>query len=202
MQNSSIGHHHKEILEYLIDYFKNPVQSIRKLPQWGWPSLLILQASLAGISGLMAFLIKPSVRRFLEALFVLPLSSIITTFIITVFFHYTFYFFFRREISLKEIFTLLFLSNIPFFFLYILHPLVPPIVLLGMAVTSLLLIIGLVENFALPKKTIIRLIGSLFIFYLIIWTFQQIRFTAFSSKNKELKTLPGSIDILEKELSD
>ena len=78
---------------------------------------------------------------------------------------------------------------------------IPPITLLGTALTGLLLIVGFVDNFRLPKKQITKLIGGLFLIYVIIWISSSI---SFQKKQQDFRSkhLPESLDILEKELGN
>lgn len=77
--------------------------------------------------------------------------------------------------------------------------LIPPITLVGTALTGLLLIVGFVDNFRLPKKKVTKLICGLFLIYVIIWITSTI---SFQQKSEEFryKHKPENLDILQKEL--
>lgn len=188
-----------ETIQYLKIYFKNPIQAMRHIPDWSWPRLLFLYTAIAALCGALSGLVAMSFTQFLGGLLVLPLSATAIHFIVAGFFYYTFLFFFREEIPLRPIFTVLILANIPMMFLIILSPLIPPVNLLGLIISALLLIVGFVENFRLPRAPIIKLISAMYLLYFALWVFSMIQIT----KKKETfhhKATPESLDILEREL--
>ena len=105
------------------------------------------------------------------------------------------------EVNYQKVFHIVVFANLPFMALYILAGLIPPIKILGFLITSLLLIVGLVENFQAPKRPVIKVVGGLFAIYLVFWVVQMINLAGEKDKVKSLAT-PESLKILEQELEE
>ncbi len=133
------------------------------------------------VLGALSDLLSSQSVTFVRKIIFLPLISIATCFLGACFFYFLFLFIYNRQISFHRTYTLVFLALIPVLVLRILSPLIAPINLIGFAITLILLTVGFVENFQLPKKSIIKVFGGIFTAYFILWAFQQI-----SSSRKEL----------------
>lgn len=189
-----------EVFSYLKRYAKNPVLTVRQVPEWDWPTIIIFQTSLAAASGLVAGLVGKSLAKILGGLILLPVSSTAMIAVGSFFIYYTFLYWFKKEISFRKLFNVLVICNIPFMVLHTISSLLPPILLVGFLITSLLLIVALVENFQAPKKYVIRLIGGLFGAYFIFWAINLVSLVADNEKLKTLAT-PESLQILKDELN-
>ena len=139
----------REIFLALQNYLKHPVQEIRKLPNWEWRRLIIAQVIVTMISGALAGLIHHSLFAVFLNLIFMPTVTLITVFISSLFFFYTFQIFSERIIEFRLIFTAVFFANVPFFIFQIIMVFFPPILLVGLAFTALLLIVAFVDNFQL-----------------------------------------------------
>ena len=188
-----------EVKDYLLAFLKQPLQSIKSIPEWPWPTLLLFAASLAALSSTLNGMISRKLLWVFMGLVTAPIAFVAGIAIVSGFFYYTFYFFFNRELPFKKIYSLLVIASVPNMATYVLEPIAAPFALLGLAATSMLLIVGFVENFELPRKPVTRLIALLFVFYTVIWVFQIIDFTQKQQKFSAPAT-QESLDILEKEL--
>lgn len=187
-------------LKVLLGFAKNPVQGMKVLPEWSWSKLLILMGGFAAICGILRGVVNRSFLDIISGVLVYPVSALLMISIFSGLFYYTFMFFYKRQLSYQRIYTNFTFAVLPSVLLSTISYLVPPITLLGSAVTGLLLVVGFVENFRLPRKSVTKLIAGIFLIYVIIWIFSTI---SFQQKKEEfrMKALPESLDILEKELN-
>jgi hypothetical protein len=189
----------KEAILVLPHFFKNPVQGMRMLPEWDWPTLLILQAAFAAACSVVQNILERDIIGMFTGLIIAPLAHILMIAIGSGFFFYTFMFFFKREIPFRQIYIHLVFASIPVQIVMIVAGLVPPIVLLGAAGTFLLMYIAFVDVFQMERQKTKKMLIGLMALYTIFWATQLVTYT---SKHKTLrqKATPESLDILEKEL--
>jgi hypothetical protein len=191
----------KEILIFLLNYFKNPVIGIRNIPEWDWPTIIVIQGSLSSLCGMLSGFVAQSVSGVFLGLIFFPISSIACHFIISGFFYYTFLFFYQAEVQFRKLYVLTVLANLPFIVMIILSPLLKPIGLIGLAVTGILLLIGFVEHFRLPRRSLSRFLITLYCGYVVLWIFSSLSLTKKEDAFRKMAT-PESLDILEKEFKD
>ncbi|MCB0386861.1 MAG: hypothetical protein KDD43_15815 [Bdellovibrionales bacterium] len=189
----------KEVLGFLLEYFKNPIIGIRQVPEWDWPTVIIVQGALSSICGLLSGVVAQSISGALLGFLFFPISSIATHFIVSGFFYYTFLFFYQSQVAFRRLYIVTVLANLPFIVLTILSPLLRPITLVGLAVTGLLLLVGFVENFQLPKRSIARFLVILYGLYVLMWVVSTLNLNKKETAFRKMAT-PESLDILEKEL--
>ncbi len=164
----------REILSTLVRFFKNPVMVMKQMPEWDWKTLVVLQLLTSLISSLIASLINLNIWKILQGILVIPPVSLMTAGVSSLFLYYAFLFLTQQNLPPKDIFTLVILSNIPFFIFHTFNPFFPPITLLGFLFSALLLVVGLVERFSLPRPLVLKVVGSIWFVYLIIWALGQI----------------------------
>lgn len=163
-----------DIFKNILHFFKNPVTGIRTMPSYDFKSLIIVQLIVSIIAGSISSLFHFSIFGFLHGLIIIPIVSLITSGISTLYIYYSFLFLFQQNLPPKEIFSLVVLSFVPYFIFLSISPFLPPITLLGFLFSAILLTIGLVEKFSFPKKTVIKVVGSLFIIYILIWVWDRV----------------------------
>jgi hypothetical protein len=163
----------KELIDYLIDYVKNPVKKIASLPNWSWSTLFVLHIVLSVASGVLAGLIKFNFLRVAAGLFLMPVVSTIAALLMSMFLYYYFQFFEDRSENFRRLFTLVVLASIPFYLFQILSEYVSFISVIGFAFTSLLAVVALVENFALERKRAQVVSASLFALVFLTWLTNQ-----------------------------
>ncbi|CAE79434.1 Yip1 family protein [Bdellovibrio bacteriovorus] len=164
----------KEVIRYIINYLRHPVEKIKTLPDWNWPLLIMTLVALSILSGVLTGLVPPNFFRIMGGIIVSPMVAAVTTFIGSLFIYYYFQVFEKRTCSLRKIFTLVLFANIPFFIFQVGSELLPPITLLGFAFTALLMAVGLTENFQMEKRRALRLVTILFAIVFIIWLWNRI----------------------------
>lgn len=165
----------REINSYLIPFVKNPIEKIKTIPDWTWTRLIWLQMSIAAATGALAGLVEHKLSwSILVGAFISPILTLITLSIASLFFYYCFQIFSERTLQPRKLFTIVLFANIPQFIFQIVTSYIPPIYLVGLAFTGILLLIGLVENFHLDKKLTIKIISSLYAIFLALWISNKI----------------------------
>jgi len=159
----------KELVEYIIEFVKHPVEKIKSLPDWNWPSLLMLHLVLSVISGVLAGLLKFNLYRIGFGLFLMPIVAMTTALLLAMFLYYYLQFFEHKTESFRKIFTLVVLSSIPFYFFQVVSEYFSFISIIGFAMTSLLGMVGLCENFGVHRKRASIVAGTLFVLVFLTW---------------------------------
>lgn len=190
-----------EAFTYAQRFLKNPMQAIRKPPRWHWPSLLIFQGATSAAAGALTGFVALSFVQILIGFLLIPFSALITTVIVSGLIYYFTLFAFNRELDFRGIFTLVYLAGLPLLASHIVSPLLPPSTLLGISISCVLLLVGLVDHFHLPRKPMVRLIGGLFMVYLLFWVIQWVR-TNQRQETFYREASPQSLKILEEEFKE
>jgi hypothetical protein len=165
----------KQAAQFLMGFARNPVQAMKNCPQWNWATVILVQVVLSVLVGALAGLIAKSWMTFFLNLFVFPISTLLSTAVGSGFFYYTFMFIYQKNTPFRTHYTIVALAYMPFLFLRLLSFLGPTVVLVGFAAMCLLLVVGLVENFDIPRQKVIRLILLLSVLFLIVWVIDVIQ---------------------------
>lgn len=189
-----------EVLRYLVEFLKNPVQGMRTPPQWEWQVLLIFNATLAAAFGVLTGIVKFSFAQIFAGLIVSPISNTFIVIVVTGFFYYTFLFFFKREVPPKKLLAIVILANLAPIAFTPIEAYLPQANIVSLTAMTLLLYVGFVENTGIDRKKIGRLLGGLFVVFLVFWIYSTISIT---QEKKSLKnfTTPGTLDILEQDFN-
>ena len=187
-----------EVKQYLMGFFKNPILSIRNVPDWSWQTVIILDVSMATLSAFLHGVVQLKVTAAVLGVVIAPIFSLLALFVFSGFFYYTFLFFFQRTIELRGIAIVVTLALIPQYILNTLTGLLSVFELVGTGLAGLLLMVGLVENFKLPRKSIIKLITGLYIIFAGFWVYSTLAKQRGTISVKEAVS-PQSLDILKKE---
>jgi hypothetical protein len=163
----------KELLKFIFEFIKQPIDKISRLPEWNWASLFTVHLLLSLASGVLAGLLKLNFYRIAAGLFLMPVVSTISAFLLSLFLYYYFQFFEKRTESFKKLFTLVVLASIPFYLFQIISEYFSPVSLVGFAFTSLLGVVGLCDNFRLEKNRAYRLVGFIFAAVVATWVLNQ-----------------------------
>jgi len=190
-----------QAIHTLPHFLKNPVEGMRQLPDWDWPTLMTLQAGLAAISGLLGGLVERHILSAIVAVFILPIVANAVNFIMSGFFYYVFMFAFRTHTDYRRIYIHLLFASLPVLLVSILSPLVPLVGLVGLGAACLLLIVGFSHNFGFPIKKVRNLLFGLFLVYAAMLVIQLITWHGGKEKLR-VRATPESLDILEKELKE
>ncbi len=166
----------KEIFSHLKKFAVHPVEEIRHLPDWNWSRVFTLQIVLSLISGTLSAIARTefSTWKLAQAVIFFPFISTLTGLILASFFYYYFQVFEKRTVSFIKLSIVVFLSNTVFYLFHSIAGLLVFFDILGMLFTGILLVVGLTENFQMPKKNSIRLVGVLLILILSVWITEKI----------------------------
>lgn len=164
----------KSTAKYILQFLQHPIQEIAHLPNWSWKTLVWVQIICATASGFIAGLTKPGFFSILAGVIVTPFIATMMVSVLTAFLYYYFQVFEKRTVPALRIFTLSVFAGIPFFILQIGSTLIPPITLIGFAFSSMLIAVGLTENFQMDKRRAIRLSIALFSVVLLAWAGNKI----------------------------
>jgi hypothetical protein len=172
---------------------------MRMLPDWDWPTMLLLQAAFAAACAVVGNLLERDIVGMFTGLVVAPVASLVVIAVFSGFFYYTFMFFFRREIPFRQIYLHLIFAAIPIQLTAMAAAIIPPVILIGVAASMYLLFIGFTDNFQLERQKVKKMLIGLGAVYALFWAAQ---FVSYSNKHDRmrLKATPESLDILEKEL--
>jgi hypothetical protein len=196
MQQSELA----QVPSFLTLFVRSPLNGIRVLPPWHWRTFIVLLFITAVLSGLLLGLFSWSFVNLILGVLVLPVTSIIGSFVMTFFIFYYFSTFRKVYLDSRRLFGVVSVSQIPFLFLHVFSGVVAPIDLIGFGCFCLVLIVGLVEQFHIDKKSAIRIAALLYFLYVSIWVFSQIRNDLHGNQELKKDQSPQSLDRMEKDL--
>ena len=164
----------KDISLFIFEFLRHPIEKIKDLPDWNWPTLILTLVGTTMASGILTGLVPPNFFRIMGGIIISPIVGVIATTLGALFIYYYFQVYEKRTCSFRKIFTLLIFSNLPFFIFQVGSELIPPITLVGFAFTAMLLAVGLTENFQMDKKRSLRLVSTLLAVVFILWLWNRI----------------------------
>ena len=185
----------KSFPSFLRNFILKPVKEMRSIPNYSWPTLLVIQLCFSLISGVLTGLLEMSIFATISGAILLPIVAIISSLLFTLFIYYFFYLFLSTELPFERLLAIIIIANIPFLLFHIGSGLLPLIDLLGYAFSSMLLIVGLVETFGLPKKFVARLILGIYVVFLVSWLINNV------SGLQTPKPQPKLLDHIESEMN-
>lgn len=177
-------------------FLKNPIEEIKNIPPIEWKTLLLFQLGLTFVSVVLSNLLAPYAISFVNVLISL-VAGIITISLICLFFYYFFLLLYEKQLSFMKIFTLVLFSHIPFALFHLAAAYFPPADLIGLGLSAILMIVGLVEHFKIPKKLAIQLMVALYSLFFIYWSISLI-----STNHYRKQTAPQDLDAIEKEIQN
>ncbi len=189
----------KEAVLVLPHFFKNPVQGMRMLPEWDWPTMLILQGAFAAACAVIANLVERNFLGMITGIVIAPIVNYLFVAIGAGFFFYVFMFYFKREIPYRQVYLHVLFAALPIQIVTVVAAFLPPIFLIGAAATLFLLFVAFVEVFQMDRRKVRNLLGAMMIIYTVFWAAQLVR-TSSKHQSLRMKATPESLDILEKEL--
>ena len=188
-----------QILHYLLEFAKNPLQRIRQIPEWSYVEIGLLTLILTIPSGVLSGLVSRRFSAVVTGLILSPIVFAIVALIATLLFRQTIQFVFQKTLPFRPLLALFVLSNIPLLLIRIAIPLLPPIEVLGYVFTAILLTVGLVENHHLPRQKTLKLVGAVFAIFFLAWIVNTVKVSREALRQHSVAT-PDSLEILEKEL--
>jgi hypothetical protein len=175
----------------LVSFAKDPIGLMKTPMRLTWPALISIQVGAAMISGALAGMFAKNFFDFLLGMLIFPITSVAIAFIFSGFIYMYFSVFRSTFLDFRSLHSLIVISLVPYFLLHTLSGFLPPMSLIGFALTSILMIVGLVEQFGLHRKTVISMIGILGGIFLVGWIVAQIRMSD-TPKHRQGRT-PSSL---------
>jgi hypothetical protein len=163
----------KELSVFLFHFLKNPILNIKTAPNWGYKTSLFVLMMVAALSGALYGIITRRGYDLLAGLILMPLTAPIVLGVGSLFFYYSFQIIFNQTVDFKKLLSIIVLANLPFFIFQTVSHYIPPITLVGHGFTSFLLIVGFSENFHLPKKRVMQLVGAIYSVIVLVWIYQK-----------------------------
>lgn len=168
-------HLKSEILElknFLIPFIRHPMDKIQNIPYWDWSRIILLQVLITTtIGAVKGFATQSKIfSSVLGGFFSFPLLTLITMMISTLFVYYSFQIICSQTLSFRKLYLIVLLANIPFFLIQVIAVFLQPLILVGLAFSTVLIIMGITANFKIDKKIVIKIIGTLYLIYALIWT--------------------------------
>ncbi|MEQ1878856.1 MAG: hypothetical protein ABL958_19610 [Bdellovibrionia bacterium] len=188
----------RDIGFYLPLFFRSPVASIQRVPDWDIVNAMLLLVLITIPSGILSGVIARNMMTILWGIFLLPITAVIFTILITAGFYYLFMALFRVKVDPVKLFLTVVLSAIPFLVIRIIVPVLPPLLPFGVLLSGILLIVGFTDNFKLPRKQVLNLMGACFAVFMVFWIVQMIQST--SRRSAIHREIPAdALQTLEKE---
>ncbi len=181
---------------YLSALIRHPVDEIKRLPDIEWKALLLFQFFLTFTSVVLSNLLAPYAISLINVLISL-IASIIAISLICLFFYYFFLILYEKQLSFIKIFSLVLFAHIPFALFHLASAFFPPADLIGLGISAILMIVGLVENFRIPKKLATQIMIGLYSIFFLYWTVNLI-----TMREYRQNTSPQDLDHIEKEIHE
>ena len=187
----------KVLFRYIVALVKHPLDEIKYLPDdVGWKALLIFQFCLSLVSVVFSNLLAPFAISVTHVIISL-LSSLVAIALVSLFLYYFFLIVSQRILPFIKIFSLVLFSHIPFAIFHLASYFFPPSDLIGLGLSGVLMVIGLIENFEIEQRLASRLIIALYSVLLIYWSVH-----IFTVRKHLILSEPQDLDKMEKELNE
>ncbi|MEZ4872322.1 MAG: hypothetical protein R2827_08765 [Bdellovibrionales bacterium] len=121
----------QQVASYFKSYLRNPVESVKSIPDWEWPIDLLTPCAVAALGGAIEGLIHREFLAIIISVIFGPIGAVLFTGVISVSFYYTFFFFFNRELIYRQIYTSVFICSIPIYSFQVLSIIAAPFMLIG-----------------------------------------------------------------------
>jgi hypothetical protein len=187
-----------ELAQFFIFFLKNPLRAMQVIPNWDLPRIFGFLIFISVPSGLLSGLISRSPIMILWGLILLPLLAFISTGFVTALFYYSFLAVFKTKVDLTRLFLVVVVASIPFMIIRVLVAMIPPLVIIAVAASAILLTVGFVENFNLPRKKVLKMVGVFFAVFFVFWMLQMMN-RARSNTDYKDRISPEAVEQLEKE---
>jgi len=191
----------KELVGFLPQYLKNPVEGIKRVPSWDWPTVILLEILISAITGVLSGIVARHFLAIIFGLILAPVMGLVLSFIISGIIYYACLFILRTEVEFRRVFVIVVLAKIPSQILGIIIPLIKFVTLVSIIVTGLLLIVGISENFMLERKRVSQIIGSIACFALLYWLYTMV-LDVTTNRIKVQDYTPDSLNQIHKELDE
>lgn len=183
----------QKIKNYLPEYLLNPFEKIKSPLVLPWQSTALTMMGINLIFGLIHGIYKWDLIQWIISLLVTPLFAAGFLLLISLFLSYFVQYMFDMQHEFDHISSVLFWAYIPSSLFFMASLFYPPIYLLGLLILAVLCVKGLIENFKIPKNTVVTLVVVGFMVALIFWILNEIYGYKAPVKPKTLDQLENEI---------
>lgn len=180
---------------YCKVYFRHPLEQIKTPPTIHWQSAVIATFLINIVYGTLRAIFNFNLVNLLLGLFITPIMAAGILLLVTLFLFYFVQFALQKTFPFAKIATLLFIAYLPGSLFFLGSVAYPPLFLLGMVLMSALLIVGLIENLEIPRKTVLTLVGTGFLLALVFWILDQVYGYRDPMAPKSLDELEHEMDV-------
>jgi hypothetical protein len=189
----------RDLIPFLRSFLINPIGTMKSHIWMSYPANFTLIAGTAIISGSIYGIASRSFGDFIVGLFLFPITSILMALVFSFFIYYFFSLFQSTFLDFRRLLSIVSVAMLPFFLAHAVSGWLPPVDLIGFTFTALLLVVGLVEQFSLQKRVVVKLIGAIGVAFFLVWSVAQIR-SGFKMPTEEHAPQPRSLDDLQRDL--
>ena len=195
-ERGSFAHEIRVISEYLARFVRQPVEMIKHTPDLSWRAVLMVQLVAALCSGVLLGAFTHNIFDFLLGLIVLPITTLLSSLILSLFLFYFFSFFKSTYLDFRRLYTIVVFSNLSYFIIHVSAGFIPPMDLIGFAATCVLMTVGIAEQFSQDRKLILKVIGTIYLVFVLLWIVGQIRVNGAHPQDRS-QYRPKTMDELE-----
>lgn len=175
-----------------LRFLKNPMAEIRHLPDWSWRNQILNQLVVTAATGAASGLLQKNALSIIQGIILVPIITAITIFVATLFFYFFFQVFGGVTLPFRRLMELIFFANIPFFIFQTVTHWFPPISIFGLAISGLLMIVGLCDNFQLQRRMVIRTVAGVYALFVLVWAWSRFEATKSETRlNRDLESVPA-----------
>jgi hypothetical protein len=183
----------EKIKAFLPNYLLNPIEGITKPLILPWQSTALTLLLINVLFGFIHGLYKMDLIQWVISLIITPLMAAGFLLLIALFLSYFFQYMFDQSHEMNHITSVLFWAYIPSSLFFMASLFYPPLYLLGLLVLAVLCVRGLIENFKVPKNTVVTMVVIAFMVALIFWILNEIYGYKPPMKPKSLDQLENEI---------
>jgi hypothetical protein len=105
----------REIVFFLPTFLKNPLEQMKRVPSWDWPTVIILEILLSATTSVIGGILSRHWRwlAIVGGLIIGPLMGLIVSAFITAVLYYSCLFILKTELEIRKIFIVVVLAEIP-----------------------------------------------------------------------------------------
>jgi Yip1 domain len=188
-----------EALKTLPRFLRHPTQGMRTLPDWDWPTMLVLHGAFAAAIGLTCGLLERRILSMISGLLIQPFQTLVLSALLAAFFYYVFLFFEQKALAFRSLYTHVAFASLPTLILQVPGVFVPSVMLVGVLSSLGLLWVGFTHNYQVDASRLKKILLGLLALYLLVWALELIS----SDKRQKIfrqHATPESLDILQREL--
>ncbi len=184
----------RKIKAYLPEFLLNPFEKIKSPLIVSWQSTAITLLGINLVFGIVHGFYKMDLIQWVISLLVTPLLAAGFLLLMSLFVSYLVQYMLDRQHEFDHIASVLFWAYVPSSLFFMGSLFYPPIYLLGLLILAVLCIKGLVENFKIPKNTVVTFVVVGFMIAFIFWILNELY-------GYRAPVKPKSLDQLEQEIS-